>query len=100
MTKRQTLTFAKPNVLDFYDMIDHIAVDMEDNAFVEYIQSIRVSSNVDYLWDEDTNVLTCIRMWEDSDYNNYITNWGSNRDETRARLESLGYTLSEEVEDL
>ena len=100
MTKRQTLTFHNPSIDNYTDVVFGIADDMQDSDFVDYIRSIRVSSNVDYLWDDDTSTLTCTRTWTDSDYNSYITNWGSNRDATRARLESRGYTLSEEVEDL
>lgn len=100
MTKRQTLTFHKPTVDDFNSMVFSIADDMQDTDFVDYIQSIRISTNVDYLWNDETATLTCTRTWDDSDYNSYITTWESNRDATRARLETEGYVLSEVVEDL
>lgn len=99
MGKRQTLTFSKPGITNLYDALDGIVDSMVDMEFVQYLRSLSIP--VDYEWDDETETCTVIRTWnEDSDYNVYLSNWGSNRDATETRLEAAGWTITEEVEDL
>lgn len=99
MGKRQTLTFSKPGITNLADMTMEMADDMNDPDFVQYVRSLTIP--VDYYWDDSTNEMTVVRIWnEDSDYNEYLSTWGASRDATEQNLINLGYTLTEEVEDL
>ena len=101
--KRQIVTFHKEGVQSLADMKSDIRQKMSDSQ-ISYILSMEKLSGTGYAWigpeNDPVPTTTMTRVWEDSDYNDYITNFSDSRNEIKKKLEADGYEVTETIEDI
>ena len=101
--KRQTVIFQKENILSLADMKSDIRQKMSDSA-VSYILNIEKLCGTGYSWigpEKDplpTTIMT--RIWHDSDYNDYITNFSDSKNQHLEKLKADDYIVIETIEDI